>query len=218
MSAARPRRAQPAGDGYQSRAAAGSAAPDAGFRGTATLWVPTTSPSRLAADGRARPCPRSSSTVGPARCRHGVIDAVTCMIGVVLAWPRAILLPLTGRVGVARQMRTYVLRLAGIKHRPIGHMLLEGALKDLVTGRRRSSTCCGKARAELEAARDSTLRLFFRGWPEVEMPVGALAHVAFAMHGPNPARQRGGRTGRSVSNRGNNTARGAGVRSARRLV
>ena len=91
MSVAPPPPVPPAGGGSPSPRAGGSAVPIAPSRGTGIWSVPTTSPRRLAADLRARTCLCSSSTVGPASCRHGVTDAATSTTsgGVGPAWPRA---------------------------------------------------------------------------------------------------------------------------------
>lgn len=81
----------PAGGGSPSPRAGGSAVPIAPSRGTGIWSVPATSPRRLAADLRARTCLCSSSTVGPASCRHGVTDAATSTTSGAVgpAWPRA---------------------------------------------------------------------------------------------------------------------------------
>jgi hypothetical protein len=73
-------RVQPAGGEFPSHRGAAFCVPTAGFKGTAIWWVPPTSPPGSVAERRARRCQRSLSTVGPARCRHGVIDVATSMI------------------------------------------------------------------------------------------------------------------------------------------
>jgi hypothetical protein len=134
MSAALPPLARSAGSGSPSPGAAGSAVRTAGFRGTGTSWVPTTSPPRPAADTRAPTCRCSSSTVGPASCRHGVTDAATSTTvgGVGPAWPRATHRTLPCPLGVARRTpKPTCWRLARIKQRyPTGQRLLEGALPE----------------------------------------------------------------------------------------
>src|SRR6266511_1397142 len=100
--------------------------------GTGIWSVPATSPPRSAADPRARRCLCSSSTVGPALCRHGVTDAATSTMtgggGGGPAWPRATHPTILRPVGVARHASP-TWRLARIElRRPTGHTLLEGAL------------------------------------------------------------------------------------------
>ena len=100
-------RVQPAGGEFPSHRDAAFCVPTAGFKGTAIWWVPPTSPPGSVAERRARRCLRSLSTVGPARCRHGVIGVATSMIagGVDPAWPRAIRTSKAIRLDVARRAR-----------------------------------------------------------------------------------------------------------------
>lgn len=120
----------PAGGGSPSPRAGGSAVPIAPSRGTGIWSVPTTSPRRLAADLRARRCLCSSSTVGPASCRHGVTDAATSTTSGAVgpAWPRATHGAILRPLGVARHASP-TWRMARIKQRcPTGQTLPEGAL------------------------------------------------------------------------------------------
>jgi hypothetical protein len=100
-------RVQPAGGEFPSHRGAAFCVPTAGFKGTAIWWVPPTSPPGSVAERRARRYQRSLSTVGPARCRHGVIGVATSMIagGVDPAWPRAIRTSKAIRLDVARRAR-----------------------------------------------------------------------------------------------------------------
>jgi transposase len=79
-SVAPPPPAWPAGDGSPSPKAASFTVRTAGLKGTGIWWVPPTSPPSLAADPRAQAYLCSSSTVGPASCRHDVTDAATSTI------------------------------------------------------------------------------------------------------------------------------------------
>jgi hypothetical protein len=127
-SVAPPPPARVAGSASPSPRAAGSAVRNASSTGTGIWSVPTTSPPRSAADPRALSSRCSSSTVGPASCRHGVTAAATSMMigGGGPAWPRATQGALVCPVGVARQASP-TWRLARIKQRrPTGPTLLEG--------------------------------------------------------------------------------------------
>jgi hypothetical protein len=115
-SVAAPLPAQAAASGSPSPRAAAFTVHSAGSKGTGIWWVPTISPSRLAADPRTLAFRCSASTVGPVSCRHGVTDAATCTIsgGVDPAWPRATRRTILCPVGVARRASP-TWRLARIK-------------------------------------------------------------------------------------------------------
>jgi hypothetical protein len=90
-SAVPPPPVRPAGNAFQSQGAVASPVRTASSRATAILQGPTTSPPSMAADPRGRVYLCSSSTAGPASCRHGVTDAATCTTGGGgPAWPRGL--------------------------------------------------------------------------------------------------------------------------------